>query len=67
MTFTAQGHVHVIASNHQVAVLACGAEGKASVLLAELADSSQLLDLLAFGNQLYYAWEGTTHEGSLQT
>lgn len=65
MTFTAQRHVHVITTNHQVAVLARRAEGKASVLLAELAYSCQLLDLLAFGNQLNYAWEGTTHEGSL--
>ena len=67
MTLSAQGHVHVITTNHQVAVLARRAEGKACVLLAELADSCQLLNLLALGNQLNYAREGTTHEGSLQT
>ena len=67
MALTAQRHVHVISTNHEVAVLACGAESKAGVLLAELADSSQLLDFLALRNQLYYAWERTAHEGSLQT
>ena len=50
MALTAQGHVHVISSDHQVAVPASGAEGKAGVLLAQLAYSSQLLDLLTFGN-----------------
>ena len=50
-----------------MAVLASGAESKAGILLAELADSSQLLDLLALRNQLNYAGEGASHEGSLQT
>ena len=67
MTLTAEGHVHVLSANHHVAVLAGCSERIAGVLLAELADGGQLLDLLTFGNQLQYAWEGTTHEGSLQT
>ena len=67
MALTAERHVHILSTNHHVAVLAGRSECVAGVLLAELADGSQLLNLLTLGDQLEYAWEGTTHEGSLQT
>ena len=67
MALTAERHVHILSTNHHVAVLAGRSERVAGVLLAELADGSQLLNLLTLGDQLEYAWEGTTHEGSLQT
>lgn len=38
MAISAEGHVHVFASNHVLAVLAGRAESEASVLLAQLAN-----------------------------
>ena len=47
MALSAEGHVHIFASNHNVTFFAGCAEGERSVLLAEFADGSQLFNLLA--------------------
>ena len=49
MAITAEWHVHVLATNHGLAVLACSAEGETRVLLAKLADGCELLYLFTFG------------------
>ena len=51
MALPAQRHVHVLAPDHVLVVLAGRAEREAGVLLAELADGGQLGDFFALGDQ----------------
>lgn len=59
MALSAERHVHVFATDHHLTVLACRAERKTCVLLTQLADSSQLLDLLTLWDEAQDVWEGT--------
>jgi len=62
----AQGHVHILTSDHVRVFLTGRAEGKTGVLLAELADGGELLDLFAFGDEGDDVGEGSSEEGTLQ-
>ena len=66
MALSAQRHVHVLATDHRLAVLAGSAERETCVLLAELADGAELLYLLALRDQVQYIGERSTQESPLQ-
>ena len=57
MTFTAKGHVHVLTSNHCLAVLASCTEREARILFAKLADGAELFDFLALWDKVQDIWE----------
>jgi len=63
---TAKRHVHFSASNHRLYVLASCAEGEARAILAQLTNGSQLLNLLALGNQAQNVREGASMERALE-
>ena len=65
MALTTQRHVHVLTPDHHLTVLAGRAESETCVLLAQLAYSSQLLDLLALGDEGEDGGEGTPQERAL--
>ena len=67
MALSAEGHVHILTSDHVLIVFAGRAERITGILLAELADGGEFLDLLALGNQGQNVREGATEEGPLQT
>ena len=66
MALSTQRHVHVLATDHHLAVLARRAESETRVLLAQLADGRQLLYLLALGNQGQNVGESSAEEGALE-
>ena len=66
MALATEGHVHVFAADHGLAVFAGGAESEAGTLFAQFADGRQLLDLLALRNQLDDLREGAAQESALQ-
>lgn len=61
-----EGHVHVGAANQRVALLGSGPKREAGILLAKLADSRQLLYLLALGNQGDDVGKCAAQEGALK-
>ena len=60
MTLSAERHVHILSTNHRLAVLAGRSESEAGVLLAQLADGGQLLDLFTLWDQLENVGEGSS-------
>lgn len=66
MALPAQWHVHILAPDQVLVVLAGRAECKTGILLAELANGCRFSDLLTLGNQGQDVWEGTAMEGTLQ-
>lgn len=61
-----QWHIHVLSADHRLAVLARRTEREARILLAELANRSQLLDLFTLRNKGEHGRESSSHERTLQ-
>lgn len=66
VAFTTKWHVHVCTSDQGCAILRGSSKSKAGVLLAKLANSRQLLYLLALWDQSYYVCKSASQESTLQ-
>jgi len=66
MAVAAQWHIHVVSTNHRLAILARGAERETRILLAQFANRGQLFNFLALRDQSQDGREGTPHESPLQ-
>jgi hypothetical protein len=62
----AHGLVHVLAADHLTDVLGSCADVETRREIASLADSLQLLHLLALGHQLHYGLKHSAHTGGVQ-
>lgn len=66
MAFATDGHVFISSSEEALVFFIGGTEGEAGALFAQLADGGQLLDFLAFGDELYDRLERPSQESTAQ-
>ena len=66
VTIATQRHVHVLTSDHCLAIFARRAERETRVMFAKLANGLQLLNLFAFGDQVQDRGERASQKGTLK-
>ena len=66
MALSAQRHIHILTSNHFLGVISSFPEREACTLLAQLANSCQLLDLLTLWQESQNIWEVSSQESTLK-